>query len=333
MRRVAMVAAAVLTVALAVPALVADVKTTEKSTFKMEGFLGRFVNKAMGGDAGLTSNIALKGNRLLRLGTSDGMIIDLTEEKVYDIDVKKKEYTVMTFADMRAQMEKARAEAAKQQEQMDPEAAKAAKEKPQDTTKQLDYDVSVKETGQRKKLLDYDTKEVVLEIAVREKGKTLEQSGGMVLTSTMWLAPKIASLDELGAFYQKAFKAMYGTAFDAQQLAAVSAMMPGFAQASERLATEMKKIQGTPLATTTVFDTVKSAEQMKGAEDQKSSGGGGGGGLSGALARRMMGNKGGGETKARSTMLTMTNEYTSIGTSVGEADVALPAGLKLVKAK
>ena len=37
-------------------------------------------------------------------------------------------------------------------------------------------------------------------ITVREKGKTLEQSGGMVLTSDMWLAPKIAAMKEIADF-------------------------------------------------------------------------------------------------------------------------------------
>ena len=37
-------------------------------------------------------------------------------------------------------------------------------------------------------------------VTVREKGKKLEESGGMVLTSNTWLAPKIAATNEVAAF-------------------------------------------------------------------------------------------------------------------------------------
>ena len=37
-------------------------------------------------------------------------------------------------------------------------------------------------------------------ITVREKGKTLEQGGGMVLKSDMWLAPTIAAMKEVADF-------------------------------------------------------------------------------------------------------------------------------------
>ena len=40
----------------------------------------------------------------------------------------------------------------------------------------------------------------MMTVTVREKGKTLEESGGMVLTSDMWLAPKIAAMKEVAEF-------------------------------------------------------------------------------------------------------------------------------------
>ena len=51
--------------------------------------------------------------------------MDLTEQRIYSVDVRKKEYTVTTFAQMREQMEKLKADMAKQQQSMDPEAKKA----------------------------------------------------------------------------------------------------------------------------------------------------------------------------------------------------------------
>ena len=38
----------------------------------------------------------------------------------------------------------------------------------------------MKETGQKKQIAGYDTHESVMTITVREKGKTLEEGGGLV---------------------------------------------------------------------------------------------------------------------------------------------------------
>ena len=61
------------------------------------------------------------------------------------------------------------------------------------------------------------------------------------------------------------------------------AMYPMLKQAMERLKTEGSKLEGTPLATTTVFEAVKSKEEMSQGAQQTS-----GGGLGGMVARRMM---------------------------------------------
>ena len=39
-----------------------------------------------------------------------------------------------------------------------------------------------------------------MKATVREKGKTLQQSGGLVLTTDTWLAPKIEALNEIQEF-------------------------------------------------------------------------------------------------------------------------------------
>src|SRR5690349_8931999 len=86
------------------PAVHADVKTQEKSLVKFEGMLGRLAG--MGGGAaskdGVTNTVAVKGHRMATFNDQTGMIIDLSEEKIYNVDLKKKEYRVVTFAEMRA---------------------------------------------------------------------------------------------------------------------------------------------------------------------------------------------------------------------------------------
>jgi hypothetical protein len=95
-------------------------------------------------------------------------------------------------------------------------------------------------------------------------------------------------------------------------------MFSGIGGLYEHSAAEMRKLQGTPLATTTVIESVKSAEQM--ANAPKSSGGG----LGGMLAARMMR----GQSQQRTTTLTTTSETQSIAPTANADDVAIPAGFK-----
>jgi hypothetical protein len=318
-------ALAVLAVLALVPVIRADVKTTEKTTARMEGFIGSFFNRSAGGAEGITSTLAIKGNRMSRIDPNAGQIVDLSEQKVYSLDMKKKEYRVMTFAEMRAEIEKAKADAEKQMKDMKPE----DRAQVQEAGKEIEFDADVKETGQRKSLLGYNTRQVILTITMHEKGKKIEESGGMVMTSDMWIAPKVAALDELVEFHMKFFKAVYGGVFtgqDMRQMASLSAMIPGFGSLSEKMATEGRKLQGTPIASTMTMETVKSAEQVKAASQQQQQPQGGGG-IGGALARRIAGNRGN-ASDPRAKLMTTAHEYLTIATSASAEDVAIPVGFK-----
>ena len=88
----------------------ADVRSEQKTKFQLAGALGKVVN-FFGGSAardGVTSTVAVKGNRMMTTsGTTTGQIIDLGEEKIYDLDLRRKQYTVLTFAQYRQRIEDA----------------------------------------------------------------------------------------------------------------------------------------------------------------------------------------------------------------------------------
>lgn len=304
--------------------LYADVKTREKVTFKLEGFLGRMMN-VFGGSAakdGVTSTVAVKGDRLSRISDTTGQIVDLAEQKVYDLDVKKKEYRVTTFAELRRRLQEAREKAEKEAKNRPAE----EKSEIEQAGKEIEFEIDVKETGQQKTIAGFQTREAVLTITGREKGKKLEESGGFIMTNDLWLAPKIAALDEIVAFELKYFQAVYGEALgmDPQQTAALAAMFPSFQKMAAEMQSEGKKLQGTPLFTTMTFESMKSAEEMKAAGSQSSGGGGGiSGRLGGMLARKMRG-----PTQQRSTIMTTTVERLSIEPTASAEDVAIPAGFK-----
>jgi hypothetical protein len=112
--------------------------------------------------------------------------------------------------------------------------------------------------------------------------------------------------------------------FDQRQIAGMMAMFPAFGTMAKLMQEQSAKLAGTPLLSTATFEGVKSEEAMKQAQSQSS--GSGGGGISGALARRMMGNKG--QVQQRTKAMTTSHELMSIGTTVAQADVDIPAGFK-----
>jgi hypothetical protein len=93
--------------------------------------------------------------------------------------------------------------------------------------------------------------------------------------------------------------------------------------ANERLKKEGDKLKGTPLATTTMFEGVKSKAMLE--EETKRQSEGGGGGIGGMLARKMMKKE---PVKARATVFTITHEYQEVATAVAGTDLALPADFK-----
>jgi len=319
-------------VAVGAGAAQAEVKTRNKSQVKFEGMLGRMMGM-FGGKAvkeGVVATSAVKGDCMVTLNDTTGRIVDLAEEKVYELDLKKKSYTVMTFAELRQQLKEAQEKAQRDAEKAAKEEAGKEKEKakePDQKAPEMDVEFDVKETGERKAIAGYDAREVVMTITVHEKGRTIEDRGGLIVASDMWLGPEIPAMRELAEFQLRYWKAIAPEApgMSPEQLATVVAMYPLVKQAMDRLNREQVNMKGTPLLTVTTFDAVKSADQMA-KDSQSSSGGGLSGGMSGMLARKMM--KKDKDEKPRVTIFTINAETLEIATSVSAADLEIPAGFK-----
>lgn len=315
----------------------ADVKADEKSHIQFAGMLGRIVN-IFGGKAareGVTSTVAVKGDRKATFNDATGQIVDLAEEKVYDLDIKRKTYRVTTFAELRRRMEEAQKKAeedARKEAEKEPAAAPA----PSKDEKQAEIDFDVKNTGQKKTINGYDTREAVMTITVREKGRTLEQGGGLVLTADMWLAPTIAPMKEVAAFDQRYYQKLYGpmvSGISAEEMAAALALYPFMKQAIGKMNVEGAKLDGTAILTTLTMDAVKSDEQFaaeakQNQESSKPTVSGGVGGLLGGIARRAAQKKMQGDPQQRATFMTGTSEILKVATDVPSTDVAIPAGFK-----
>jgi len=316
------------------PAIRADVRSEEKSKIEFTGMLGRMVNLfgGKGAKEGTVSTVAVKGNRKATFNDTTGQIIDLGEEKIYELDMKKKTYKVATFAELRRRMEEAKARA-EQNAQKEQPRDKAAEPAPKENNVEIDFDV--KDTGQKKVVNGFDAHQVVMTITVREKGKTLEENGGLVLTADEWLVPRIPAMKEVADFDIRYAQKLYGPMIagaSAQDMAAAAALYPMMAPAIAKMRAEGVKMDGTPVMTVLTFEAVQSAEQAAAEQkESKPSASGGLGGIAGGLMRRATQKKSAESDqnqKGRTRVMSSTTEILKVVTDVSASDVAVPAGFK-----
>lgn len=319
----------------------ADIKIQDRTAVKFEGMLGGVVS-LFGGKAareGVTSTVAVRGDRRARLGDLSGEIVDLAEEKVYELDMKNKTYKVTTFAEMRRRMQEQEEKARQSAPAAEKESGRSSPSDRSDSpAKEYEVDFDIKDTGQKKAVSGFDTHEVVMTVALREKGKTLEQSGGVQMTSDMWVAPGARSGKDIAIFEQRYMEKLHGPVAMAEaqaQMAMLLGTYPALRQGFARLQAESARVDGTPILTTVTIEAVKSPQQMAEADTSKSGeegGGGGLGGLRGKLGRKLGGKKDDaakeGGARNRSVLMTTTHEVLSIAPDVSASDVALPAGFK-----
>jgi len=315
--------------------LSADVKSRQKTQVKLEGMLGRmagmFGGKAM--KEGTVNTIAISGDRMMTVTDQSGELIDLAAEKVYRIDFKSKSYKVQTFAEIRKEWEEAQA---KMKEQA-AEAREKADQQPAGEP-QYEIDFSIDKSAERKTINGYDCQLFIMTIAMRQKGKKLEDGGGMVMTSDMWMGPKIDAMQEQMAFQQRYIKKLFGTDTEtmARDLAQVMAMYPQMQSGMARLQKESAKLDGTAILTTTKMESVMTPDQAQARADQPKVGLGGiAGGLGGMFGKKKKAEEAPKEGQAaaagasnRATIMTTTTELLGVETSVAAADVELPAGFK-----
>jgi hypothetical protein len=324
-----------LAVVLALPAaLDAGVATEERVQVQLGGILGGIMSRFGGKGAkaakeGLRTRVAVVGDRKLTLDEQSGQIVDLAEEAIYDLDVKERTYRVTTFAELKKRFEEQRAKAEKEMEKAKKDQKKDEKAEGAEQP-EFEIDFDVRRTGQKRTIVGHEAVQTITRITIRQKGKSLQQAGGMVLLNDQWLAPEVAELREIEDFdrrYALKMAELYG--FDAgamkatgDQMASLVAAYPGLTQALEKMKTEGAQLEGTPLLATFSVNAIRSAAEVAKAEkdDQEITG------VSGFLAKKLMKKAAGDPTEPRQILLSTTSEMLKITPDATAADVAMPAG-------
>jgi len=165
------------------PAVEAGVKTEEKTLVRFGGTLGGILNK-FGGKAakeGVVQTVAVVGDRKLTLSGERGEIVDLAEEKIYELDAKKRTYTVTTFAELKARIEEQRAEAEKAAAEARKKEEKPREDAPERPATEMEVDVEMGETGQKRAIAGHEK--------VRAESEKVNMEGTPLasgLTITLW---------------------------------------------------------------------------------------------------------------------------------------------------
>jgi hypothetical protein len=219
---------------------------TGGSLLKMMKTVGVFSSQARHMGDPIVSTIYLKGNRLADVSPQQIQVIDLDNETITQVDIEKKTYSVMTFAQMKQAMENAR-------ERMQKE---AAKQQPQESTAQnpdaqnvqMSFDVKVRKTGATKDVSGLNSSEAILTMTMTATNTQTRQAGNLAMTNDMWMVPSVPGYEQVREFYQKfAVKMGDVTAGFGRDFSRMLAQQPGANQAMGDMVKEMQKLDGVPV--------------------------------------------------------------------------------------
>ena len=168
-------------------------------------------------------------------------IILLNEEKFVEIDHAQKSYSVATFAEMRAKMEKAMQELKKGQKEKTGEEADVS----------MTPKITVKDTGERKVINGYNTRHFILTMAMEVKDQKSGQTGTMETITDLWTTKDIKGFEEQTQFYAKLAEKMGAMTFYREAMAGMQGMMadPNMAKGMAEMKKELAKMEGTPVLT------------------------------------------------------------------------------------
>ena len=213
----------------------------------MMKFVGAFSKDAKKSMDPVTSTVLVQGNRMARIDPDQTEIIDLDKETITTIDPKKKQYTVMTFEQMKQQMEEATKRAKEQRAKA--QQAKAQPSQPQGSDApppKITFKVNVRNTAATKNVAGLDAKESILSLEMEATDQQSGQTGNLAITNDMWMAPEIPGYDEVRDF-NKRFAVKMGVVFGDTFKPTVAAMQAGSTQGMAEMSKEMSKLKGVPV--------------------------------------------------------------------------------------
>jgi hypothetical protein len=213
----------------------------------------------------VNSTILVKGNRMARISPESTEIIDLDKETITEIYPDKKQYTVVTFQEMKQAMEEAMKKAQQQQASKEPAPPPTNNTPPPE----LKFDVKVTNTGASKDVAGLSAKESILKMTMQAKDRQSGQTGNIAIANDMWMAPEIPGYDEVRDFNKrfavKMGEMMAGTLPSFKSV--MPAMQPGMMSGMSDMVKEMSKLQGVPVSQTMRMGTTADGSPLPAASE------------------------------------------------------------------
>jgi hypothetical protein len=200
---------------------------------------GAISSQARQANEPLETTILVKGNRMARINRLHSEIVDLDRETITNIDHAKKQYTVVTFEQMKQQMQEAVRKAKAEQQ-------KGQANTPSDNT-ELSFDVKVRDTGASKNVAGVDAKEAILTMMMQGRDKATGETGALAMTDDMWMVPDIPGYVEYRDFQMRFAQKMGQVIAGAGMSPQLMAMHPGLGQGMAQMTGEMSKLHGVPV--------------------------------------------------------------------------------------
>jgi len=311
----------------AIPVL-ADVTVKEKTKTTFHGTFGMMMNKMSQAGNEVQTTTFVQGNYSRSENPNSISIIDLEKERFININPKKKQYTILTFADMKKQMD----ETAKMFQKEGTKVNEGTKPEPPT----WEADVKVDRTGQKAVINGINAEELVLTITLKQKGFALEDSGGTIITADQWLADKVPGYDELQAF-NKRMAEKITFALGGDMSTGMAGIFRGYPQVQvgfEKLGKEMEKMGKVSVRANVTVETVKGKKQLPNEqpEDSESTGAPNVNKMLGGFAKKMV--KKDSAAGGRSSFMDTFREIQRVSSQSLDATLfEIPAGYKEVKWK
>jgi hypothetical protein len=248
----------VLTLLTLAPASAQDVRYTTVSRGEFGGALGRWM-KLFGGSGEVTEVTSIKGGKLRSDTEGSSTVLDLDAKAFTWMDHEAKTYTTMTFAQAVD-----RANAMVEQMEDSVEAAKAqmeeaeAQQEPQNVRYEVRF--SSDRPGKKEKIVGYQAEQVFLQvdieaIPIRQPDETeeeaLQRAGTLVLLSEMWLSTAFPGYTAKQAQAGMWAEALGTTEAPSEEMVQAYQFDPRIKEGMEKLAEEMKGLEGEALRSTT----------------------------------------------------------------------------------
>ncbi len=255
-------ATVLLAVALNLPLAHADITLEERMTvdglMKFANMNGKTVTTVAGDRARTESDLQME-SKLMRMFAGSAMgptaeIIRLDQEKTYSLNLKKKEYTEQSFADLRANWQKMMDQAQQAQTQAQSQAQQTQGAPSPVDQSQCEWSEprsEVKRTGEKATFAGYEAERVAISATQTCKDKKSDAVCDFTLNLDEWLAPAFAEDAEITHFYQSyAQKMGFTTQLSRDAAQRAETLFGSYKGLWSELGTKLRDMQGHPVKTT-----------------------------------------------------------------------------------